>query len=104
MSVIKIEVELPEEIFLLLRRSKRDIGEDIRKAIALQLFQEHLISSGKAAELAGMCLSDFMDLTREKRIPWFDYTEEEVEKEIEEARKLAGQLKIERDKRSDSSL
>jgi len=96
MSVIKIEVELPEEIFLLLRRSKRDIEEDIRKAIALQLFQEHLISSGKAAELAGMCLSDFMDLTREKRIPWFDYTEE--------ARKLAGQLKIERDKRSDSSL
>lgn len=31
----------------------------------------------RAAELAGMSLSDFIDMLAEKDIPWIEYTEED---------------------------
>jgi len=48
-----------------------------------------MLSSRKAAEVAGMSISDFMDLTREHKVPWIDYTQEELGREIEERRSLS---------------
>lgn len=88
-NAVKIEVKFPEDILLTLRKSKQEMSKEIRKIVALQLFKERRISSGKAADLAGMCLSDFMDLTREHKIPWVEYTEEELRNEVTGAKKLA---------------
>jgi predicted HTH domain antitoxin len=92
-NAVKIEIKFPEDVLLTLRKSKREMGKEIRKIVALQLFKERKISSGKAANLAGMCLSDFMDLTREHKIPWVEYTDEELKDEIEGAKKLAKKLR-----------
>jgi len=90
---VKIEVEFPEDLLMLLRKSKVEMAEQVRKIVALQLFKDHMLSSGKAAEVARMSISDFMDLTRVHRIPWAEYTQEELGKEIKETRELAQKLK-----------
>lgn len=90
---VKVEVEFPEDLLMLLRKSKVEMGEQIRKMVALQLFKDHMLSSGKAAEVAGVSISDFMDFTREHKVPWVEYTQEELEREIERAKKLAQRMK-----------
>jgi|GEM_PF-2265055 len=49
-------VELPEDILALLAQSRlgdRQQSDQVRIAVAIHLFQEGVISIGKAAELAG---------------------------------------------------
>ena len=49
-------IEVPEEILALLRQSRlrsRSEEDQVRAAVAIHLFQERIISIGKAAELSG---------------------------------------------------
>ena len=51
-----IAVEVPEELVVLLRRSRlgsRPAADQVRTALAIHLFQEGVVSVGQAAELAG---------------------------------------------------
>jgi len=43
----------------------RELLEEGRKMEAIQLYKKGKTSLGKAAEVAGVCLSDFMDLLSE---------------------------------------
>jgi len=58
------------------------------KLIALELFREERVSLGKAAELAGMALEDFLTLTAERAIP-LHYTASDWRDDHQAARKLA---------------
>ncbi|MFQ6093712.1 MAG: UPF0175 family protein [bacterium] len=93
MKPVSLQVDFPEDVFFTLRKSKRGLEQEVKKIVALELFRQRRLSSGKAAQLAGMCLSDFMDLTREHKIPWVEYTEEELKKEVEEAREIVSHLR-----------
>jgi predicted HTH domain antitoxin len=51
-----VEVEIPDEVLTLLRGSRlgdRPVAEQVRVALAIHLFQEGVISVGKAAAIAG---------------------------------------------------
>jgi len=50
----------------------------VRESISLFLFQKRLISIGKAAELANMSLSQFMELLQSLKIPQTEYTQEDL--------------------------
>ena len=56
--------------------------------VALELFRTRKISAGKAAQVAGMSLYEFMDLTRRHDIVWIDYTDDELEAELKKATTL----------------
>lgn len=48
------EIDIPEELLDLLQRSRLGLRADqVKTALAIHLFQEGIISVGKAAELAG---------------------------------------------------
>ncbi|GEN36692.1 UPF0175 family protein [Aneurinibacillus danicus] len=49
------------------------------KEEGIKKFLREEISLWRAAELAGVPLFDFIDLLREKGIPWNEYTEEHRE-------------------------
>jgi predicted HTH domain antitoxin len=53
--------------------------------VALELFRRREVSAGKAAELAGLSLADFMEITRAHRVEWVSCTEEELQGELSEA-------------------
>ncbi|MEW5692271.1 MAG: UPF0175 family protein [Candidatus Hydrogenedentota bacterium] len=93
MQTVTVKIEFPKDIFLHWGSSKENVEKDVKEATALKLFREKRLSFGKAAELAGMCLSDFMDLTREHKIPLIDYSKEELEDEIKTSKELAQKFK-----------
>jgi len=45
----------------------------------LKLLKEGKISSGRGAQLLGLCLADFMDLLEGEGIPFTRYTQEDWE-------------------------
>ena len=49
---------------------------------ALKMFELGKVSSGKAAELAGMSRVEFIETCGRYRVSVFNYTPEELEKEI----------------------
>ena len=72
--------------------TKDEMEQHIRLMAALKMFELGKISSGKAAELAGMSRIEFFEACGRYRVSVFNYPAEEVEDEIrkdmEAARKL----------------
>lgn len=58
--------------------------------MAAKLYELGYISSGRAAELAGMERVKLLSQLGRYRIPVFNYSLEELEREIREARERAG--------------
>lgn len=87
-----IAVDVPEEVVQLLRQSRlgsRPAAEQVRVALAIHLFQEGIVSIGKAAELAGEPRASFELLLGEMGIPPVRYDLAEYQREweaIEQAR------------------
>lgn len=79
-----ITVDLPDDLFLLLQRSRlaaRPPAEQVKLALAIQLCQEGIISVGKAAELVGESGLLFENLLIEMGLPVVRYDEVEAERD-----------------------
>ena len=81
-----VQVELPEELFALANVS-RTPSRSASKLIALELFREHRVSAGKAAELAEVPLDEFLEFAARREVP-MHYTEADWEQDQGVARKL----------------
>ena len=77
-----VEVTLSKDLFSRLGFSKGEAEEAIREFSVLGLYLEHKISAGKAAELLGIRKRGFIRLLARKGIPYFDYSDEELEDEF----------------------
>lgn len=88
MQTVSLELKVPSDLLTLLRKSRREMEQDAQLWVALELFRRRKVSAGKAAELAGLSLSDFMGVTREAAVEWVSYTDEELEVELSEATAL----------------
>lgn len=60
----------------------------LRQSVALFLFQKRLVSIGKAAELAAMALSGFMDLLQSLKIPQTEYTQDDFDMDASTIKRL----------------
>ncbi len=81
-----VEVDIPEEFLVLLKRSRlgdRPVEEQLRIALAAHLFQEGVISLGKAASVAGEPRPSFELLLAEMRISAIRYGVDEYQKDQE---------------------
>ncbi len=85
MKTVSLSVNIPSDILTLLRISHREMEQEVQRWMALELFRRREISAGKAAEVAGLDLADFIDLTQQYGVAWVDYTEDELETEFQEA-------------------
>ena len=88
MEMLSVQVNLPSDLLSLLRISQQDLQQEIQHWVALELFRIRKISAGKAAQIAGMSLYEFMNLTRRHDVAWIDYTDDELESELHEAETL----------------
>lgn len=82
-----IEIPIPEEIVNLLG-SKDAVRKEAHQAFVFDLVRRGKISKGKAAELLGISLWELPDLIAQYQIPWFSYSPEELEKDIETLRQF----------------
>ena len=84
-----VEVDIPEELVKLLKQSRlgdRSVAEQVRAALAIQLFQEGVISVGKAASIVGEPRATFEELLAEMGIPALRYDVEDYRQDMETLR------------------
>lgn len=95
--VARVPSEIKKEIEFFAKQEQTDKSSIIRKLLtsaikqkrleyALNEYAQRKVSLGKAAELARMCISDFMMIAAERKIP-INYSVESLEKDFKAALK-----------------
>lgn len=77
-----ITVDLPEQVQQALNRTTGEISRDVKLYAALMLYQLGKLSSGMAAQMAGLSRVEFLNLCGEYGVSVFQYTPEELEAEL----------------------
>jgi predicted HTH domain antitoxin len=78
-------LELPQEILDLLG-SEEDARREAKMALVMDLVRRRRMSRAKAAEVLGLPLVDFAKLIAEYDVPWFDYSAEDLESDLQALR------------------
>jgi len=81
----RLMVELPPELVELLG-SEENAKRDAKVAVVFDLVRRGRVSRARAAELLGLALWDLPALLTEYRIPWFDYSPEDLARDLETLR------------------
>lgn len=81
----KVTLEVPEEILVSLKVSTEEFSKDLLMLSAVKLYQMGKLSSGRAAQLAGMPRVSFLQNLSKYGVCIFDMTDEELKQDIENA-------------------
>ena len=94
MKTEELRIKYPSGFEYSIHMTKEEVEQQIRLMAALKMFELGKISSGKAAELAGMSRVEFFEACGRYHVSIFNYPPEEVEKELkkdlETTRKVSG--------------
>lgn len=82
-----VTVEIPEEVFALAGMREGSTSGRAAKLLALELFREGRASLGRAAELAGVSVEDFMDFSSRRKVS-LHYADDELAEDRETASRL----------------
>src|SRR5258708_35868041 len=72
----------PDDLAQAIQLTPDELASQVRLMAALKMFELGKLSSGKAAELAGMSRVEFLEACGRYRSPVFNYSAEEVETEL----------------------
>jgi len=77
--------ELPDEVLLSLKETPESLTKVIRMAAAAKLYELGKLSSGRAADLAGLSRVRFLQALGQYGVSIFDLTEEELAQDLRNA-------------------
>jgi predicted HTH domain antitoxin len=80
-----IQIDLPDEIFISLKETPEELSREIRMAAAAKLYEIGKLSSGRAAELAGIPRVSFLQALARYGVSIFDLAEEELAQDLRNA-------------------
>jgi predicted HTH domain antitoxin len=69
-------------LFLVVPYDERLAGEDVHVALAVRLYENEVVSLGRAARIAGLSVSELIDRLSALKIPVVRYSAEELEREL----------------------
>ena len=72
-----VTVQVPEEALALAGLEGQSDSERASRLVALELFREERVSLGRAAELAGMGVEEFMEFLAHRQMP-LHYTADDL--------------------------
>jgi len=81
----RIILEIPEEVLISLKETPSELSRDIRMLAAVKYYQMGKLSSGRAAQLAGVSRISFLQALSLYGVSIFDLTPEELKQDIENA-------------------
>lgn len=84
-----LHIPYPEDLPEALGETPEEFERELRFLVAAKLYELGRISSGRAAEMAGMERVAFLDELGRHRISVINYSPEELEREIQEAKERA---------------
>jgi len=82
MKLDELKLKYPAGFENAVHITKEELEREIRLMAALKMFELGKISSGKAAELAGVSRIEFLETCGRYRISIFNYAPDEVEEEL----------------------
>ena len=77
-----IHIDIPQPIETSLNRTPAELARDMRLYSALMLFQQGKLSSGMAAQLAGVQRVEFLHLCGEYNIPVLQQSPDDLDAEL----------------------
>ena len=84
----QISVALDKKFLSFVAKKEKDIPAKIKELSILELYRRKEVSSGKAVELLGMERFEFVRYASRLGIPYFDMSEEELERDFKRAKKI----------------
>ena len=90
MNKLTVNLQLPRDLIGILDVVEVQVETRIMELIALELFREERISSGKAAELTGKSKLEFIHLLAQYGIPYFTESSDELEADVAMLDKILG--------------
>jgi len=88
MERVKIHMEVSKDFFYAFDLNENRLSRELKLLAAIELYREHKISMGKAAEFAEMDKYMFQKELASRDIPTIDYDIEEVKVESEILKKI----------------
>lgn len=82
MSQRQFSFTLENDVADLFGESPEQIAQTLLEAGVLDLYRRHVISRGRAAEILGLNFEEFLRLSNAAGIPYFDWTEADIEQEL----------------------
>jgi predicted HTH domain antitoxin len=82
-----VTVQIPEEALALAGLDDQPVSKRARRLVALELFREERVSLGRAAELAGLGLEEFMEFSAHRQVP-LHYTLDDLAEDRDTAVRL----------------
>nr|WP_250125547.1 UPF0175 family protein [Chroococcidiopsis sp. CCMEE 29] len=76
-----VSIQLPETVFTALHKEPNEFVQEMRIAAAVKWYELGEISQEKAAEIAGLTRSEFIDALARYKVSSIQYTAEELAKE-----------------------
>jgi len=81
----EVTLSVPEEALNALQLAPAALGDELRLAAAVKLYELGRLSSGVAAELAGVPRTVFLSKLADYGVPTFRLTEEDLKQDLESA-------------------
>ncbi len=78
-----IPIQLPTTVFSALRKTPDEFVQEMRIAAAIKWYELGEISQGKAAEIAGLTRSEFINALSRYCVDFMQYSESELVAEME---------------------
>lgn len=78
-------INYPEGLETAVGTTREELEAQIRLMAALKMFELGKLSSGKAAQLAGISRVEFFEMCGRYQVPVVNYTAEELEAEVAQA-------------------
>ena len=80
-----ISLEIPEEILISLKETPESLSREISILAAVKLFELGKLSSGRAAQLAGMSRVEFLMALGHYQVSPFSLTSQQLEQDVNNA-------------------
>jgi predicted HTH domain antitoxin len=83
MATEELRIRYPAGLERAVHLTKEELEQHLRLMAALKMFELGKLSSGKAAELAGMSRVEFFEACSRYHVSLFNYPDEALQKELE---------------------
>ncbi len=80
-----ITVDCPDSVLISLKETPGNFAREAVKLLAVKLYEMEKLSSGRAAEFAGMSRVSFLQSLEKYNAPIFNLTKEELQRDLQNA-------------------
>lgn len=77
-----ITIPCPDSVLISLKETPEKFADEARRLLAIKLYEMGKLSSGRAAEFAGISRIRFLQTLSEYGAPIFDMTTEELQRDL----------------------